>query len=69
MRNFNVQIGDHKMDLAVEGEGRGADTGPVVEATGAPAASLRVDGERYFIYHHTPADTLDRLRRGEAVSA
>lgn len=49
--------------LVVEGEGRGADTGPVIEAAGAPAASLRVDGERYFIYHHTPADTLDRLRR------
>lgn len=53
--------------LVVEGEGRGADTGPVIEATGAPAASLRVDGERYFIYHHTPADTLDRLRREDVA--
>ncbi len=53
--------------LEVEGEGRGADTGPVIEATGAPAASLRVDGERYFVYHHTPADTIDRLRREDVA--
>lgn len=53
--------------LAVEGEGRGADTGPVIEATGAPAAALRVDGERYFVYHHTPADTIDRLRREDVA--
>lgn len=53
--------------LTVEGEGRGADTGPVIEATGAPAASLRVDGDRYFIYHHTPADTLDRLKREDVL--
>jgi carboxypeptidase Q len=41
--------------------GGGADIAPIVEAAGIPAMSLRVKGERYSMYHHTPADTLERL--------
>ncbi len=28
---------------------------------GVPAFGLWVDGRRYFHYHHTPADTLDKI--------
>jgi len=40
--------------------GGGADIGPIV-ATGVPSMSLDVDGTRYFWFHHTPADTPDKL--------
>lgn len=45
----------------VKGEGGGADIGPLARAGGVPTLSLDVAGERYFVYHHTPADTLERL--------
>lgn len=45
----------------VGAEGGGADIGPSVEAGKLPSASLSVEGERYFVYHHSPADTLERL--------
>lgn len=41
--------------------GGGADIGPSVQAASIPAMSLDVDGSRYFVYHHTPADTIERL--------
>ncbi|MFO7892319.1 MAG: hypothetical protein R6U63_01180 [Longimicrobiales bacterium] len=28
---------------------------------GVPGMGLRVDGEKYFWYHHSEADTLDKL--------
>lgn len=40
--------------------GGGADIWPLMQA-GVPGMGLRVDGERYFWYHHTEADTLDKL--------
>ena len=40
--------------------GGGADIGPSVEAGHLPAMSLEVDGE-YFLIHHTPADTVDKI--------
>jgi carboxypeptidase Q len=40
--------------------GGGADIGPSVEAGGIPAMSLNVEGN-YFLVHHTPADTMDRI--------
>ena len=33
----------------------------MVKAAGIPAMSLQVQGEKYFLYHHTPADTIERL--------
>jgi carboxypeptidase Q len=42
-------------------QGGGADIGPIVEAGAIPALALRVQGDRYSLYHHTPADTLDHL--------
>jgi carboxypeptidase Q len=41
--------------------GYGVDIAPMVEAAGIPAMSLQVQGEKYFLYHHTPADTVERL--------
>ncbi len=40
--------------------GGGADIGPLMRE-GVPGMGLRVDGARYFWYHHTDADTIDKL--------
>ena len=40
--------------------GGGADIGPSVEAGQLPAMSLEVEGN-YFLIHHTPADTVDKI--------
>lgn len=40
--------------------GGGADIGPMMN-TGVPGMGLDVDGSKYFVYHHTPADTPDKL--------
>lgn len=40
--------------------GGGADIGPIMR-DGVPGASPNVDGSRYFQYHHTNADTMDKL--------
>ena len=34
-------------------------------ATGVPGMGLNVDGTRYFWYHHTDADTPDKLDPAE----
>jgi carboxypeptidase Q len=50
--------------------GGGADIGPIME-TGVPGMGLRVDGDTYFWYHHTDADTVDKLdprEMGECVA-
>jgi carboxypeptidase Q len=41
--------------------GGGADIGPSVEAGGIPAMSLDVEGSKYFLIHHTAADTVDKI--------
>jgi carboxypeptidase Q len=38
----------------------GADIGPMVPA-GVPTLGLETDGRTYFDYHHTEADTLDKV--------
>jgi carboxypeptidase Q len=45
---------------AITRGGGGADIGPLMRE-GVPGMGLRVDGERYFWYHHTDADTIDKL--------
>jgi len=40
--------------------GGGADIGPSVQQAGIAALSLEVEGN-YFLIHHTPADTIDKI--------
>ncbi|MFT5142058.1 MAG: carboxypeptidase Q [Thalassolituus oleivorans] len=40
--------------------GGGADIGPIMRE-GVPGMGLSVEGGRYFDYHHSPADTIDKL--------
>lgn len=40
--------------------GGGADIGPIMRE-GVPGLGLRTTGERYFHWHHTPADTVDKV--------
>ncbi|HEV7591057.1 MAG TPA: M28 family metallopeptidase [Longimicrobium sp.] len=49
-------IGAGKME---KGDGE-ADVGPLI-AAGVPGLGLDVDGTRYFHYHHSSADTMDKL--------
>lgn len=42
------------------GDADGTDVEPTIKA-GAPWISLGQDGTRYFDYHHTPDDTLDKI--------
>ena len=46
--------------------GGGADIGPLMQ-TGVPGMGLNVDGTKYFWYHHTDADTLDKLSPDEVA--
>ena len=53
--------------------GGGADIGPLMQ-DGVPGLALRTVGEHYFDWHHTQADTLDKvdpqnLRRATAILA
>jgi Zn-dependent M28 family amino/carboxypeptidase len=46
----------------------GADTSPLVDA-GVPGFGLMTDGRHYFDYHHTRADTFDKIDRDEISRA
>lgn len=46
--------------------GGGADIAPLM-ATGVPGMGLSVDGTRYFWYHHSDADTVDKLDPDEVA--
>ncbi len=46
---------------AIAPSGGGADIAPSVEAGGMPSLSLEVDESRYFVIHHTAADTVDKI--------
>ena len=41
--------------------GGGADIGPSVQDGRMPSMSLDVDDAKYFLVHHTPADTVDKI--------
>ncbi len=52
----------------ISGSGGGADIGPSVQAANVPAMSLDVDGN-YFLIHHTPADTVDKIDPKDMATA
>jgi carboxypeptidase Q len=52
-------------DSVKRGEGE-ADIGPLL-AVGVPGAGLEVDGTKYFWFHHTNADTPDKLNPREVA--
>ena len=47
--------------------GGGADIGPMMRSRGMPGMGLQVESTRYFWYHHTEADTLDKLDPAEVA--
>lgn len=51
---------------AITRPGGGADIGPLM-ALGVPGMGLDVDGTEYFWYHHTDADTIDKLDAREVA--
>jgi carboxypeptidase Q len=59
VRNVAGLLAGIGADSIVAGGG-GADIGPIMER-GVPGMGLRVDGTRYFWYHHSEADTVDKL--------
>ena len=52
----------------ISSDGGGADIGPSVQAANVPAMSLDVDGN-YFLLHHTPADTIDKIDPKDMATA
>ena len=68
-----VPLGATAVEYRAPGEHLGADIG-LLQAAGVPSFAPLVDTRRYFDYHHTAADTLDKvdpdaLRRQVAVMA
>jgi carboxypeptidase Q len=56
---------------AITRGGGGADIGPIMQQ-GVPGLGLNVAGERYFWYHHSDADTIDKVdprELGQCVAA
>ena len=49
--------------------GGGADIGPIAEAGNVPTMAYLGNPDRYFAIHHTPADTIDRIRSEEVSKA
>jgi carboxypeptidase Q len=45
--------------------GGGADIAPSMQEGHVPGMSLEVDGTKYFLIHHTPADTIDKIDPAE----
>jgi Zn-dependent M28 family amino/carboxypeptidase len=59
LRDIVSLLGSIETDTVSPGGG-GSDIGPIV-ADGVPALSPRTVGEHYFDWHHTEADTLDKV--------
>ncbi len=50
--------------VTIGASGGGADIGPMMQL-GVPGVGFEVDGSRYFWFHHTDADTVDKLDPAE----
>jgi len=49
--------------------GGGADIGPIAEAGGVPTMAYLGDAAKYFVIHHTAADTIERIAPEEVSKA
>jgi carboxypeptidase Q len=49
--------------------GGGADIGPIAQAGRVPTMAYIGDAARYFVIHHTAADTVDRILPEEVSKA
>jgi carboxypeptidase Q len=49
--------------------GGGADIGPIAQAGDVPTMAYQGDPARYFVIHHTPADTVERIAPSEVSKA
>jgi carboxypeptidase Q len=54
---------------AITTGGGGADIGPIAEAGNVPTMAYLGDAARYFVIHHTAADTIDRITPDEMSKA
>lgn len=62
---FVAELMTHLGPLGIEEGTNTATGGPdisMLPAKGVPVVSLRQDGTHYFDYHHTPNDTLDKIK-------
>jgi len=50
---------------AIGPSGNGTDIGPSAQEAKIASMSLDVDGSKYFVIHHTSADTIDKIDPGE----
>jgi carboxypeptidase Q len=49
--------------------GGGADIGPIAQAASVPTMAYLGDATRFFAFHHTAADTIERISPGEVRTA
>jgi carboxypeptidase Q len=59
VRDIATLLSGIQADVIAQGGG-GADIGPSVQQANIPALSLEGEGN-YFLIHHTPADTIDKI--------
>jgi carboxypeptidase Q len=59
VRDIATLLSGIQADVISQGGG-GADSGPSVQQANVPALSLEGEG-KYFLIHHTPADTIDKI--------
>ena len=63
MRDIGTLLAPLGLNEIVAGGG-GADIGPLAPQ-GVPLIGFLPDSQRYFDYHHTPVDTLDKVCKRE----
>lgn len=71
-RRIMVQIGSLLAPLGLESigpGGGGADIGPIAQAGNVPTMAYLGDAARYFVIHHTAADTVERIAPAELSTA
>jgi carboxypeptidase Q len=64
LRPLFLPLGEFGAGALVAGGGGGADIGPLAQQ-GVPLFGLITDGQRYFDYHHSAQDTLDKVNERE----